>query len=159
MPTVALLGQGVLLQAAPRGDTSPFAWTTFADVLSMRGPTSRSDKIDVTSHSSPAGTREKIAGLRDYGELSFAVNLNPGEDTHRDLDGLAVTATKIDGLAYMFRTGTAYDFRLRFPQVSPVRNKLFRGQVVGFEHDLPVDSQMRADITIELSGLITEKSG
>jgi hypothetical protein len=58
----------------------------------------------------------------------------------------------------MFRTGGAYDFRLRFANISPVLNKVFRGQVIGYEQDIPVDAQLRADITIRLSGLITENT-
>ena len=158
MATVAVLGQGVLLQVAPRGDTSPFAYETIADVLSIRGPTGRADQIDVTSHSSPSGSREFIAGLRDPGELSFGINMNVNNLYHKDYNGLTASPYDPDGLAYMFRTGGAYNFRLRFAQFSPILNKAFVGQVIGYEQDIPVDAQLRADITVRLSGLITENA-
>ena len=145
--------QGCLLQVAPRGDTSPYTFKTFADVRSIRGPTGQTEQIDVTSHSSPSGSKEFIAGPRDYGTLTFTINFNPSDNTHKDRDGLAVTTTETDGLLYQFRTGTTYHYRLQFPQTSPDTQWEFDGFVQGFEVNLPVDDAMTADVTIKVSGV------
>ena len=154
MATIALLGQGVVLARAPRTDTSPFVFWQVPDVLSIRGPTSRAPEVKVTSHSSPLGSDEFIAGNRDPGEMQFQVNFNPSNNNHKDYDGTAVSALTPDGLAYMFRTGGTYQWKLTVVQTSPDTTSRFAASIIGMEYAFPTDAQITADMTLRLSGSV-----
>src|SRR3990172_6241988 len=119
MATVALYGQGVLLQVAIRGDTSPYDFQTIADVDSIDGPTGVATPLDVTSHSSPSGSKEFISGPRDYGSMEFGIFFNPSNLTHKYFDGIGASPDDQDGILYMFVNGATYHWRVQFPQTSP----------------------------------------
>lgn len=153
MPTVALFGQGCLLKVAKRAATSPYTYVTIADVRSIRGPTGANEPLDVTSHSSPSGSKEFIAGPRDYGTMTFTINFNPNNNTHKDFDGIAATPDTADGILYMFRTGGTYHWQLLFVPASPDVQWDFDGFVQGVEVNLPVDDAMTADVTVKISGV------
>ena len=77
--TAATSGFGTLLKA---GDAaSPEVFTTIAEVTNIAGPTLSTEMIDVTNHSSASNFREKIASLKDGGEVTFSINYLPANAT------------------------------------------------------------------------------
>ncbi len=72
----AFAGRGTLLQIGS-GGSSPYTFTTLAEVKKIQFSGSKYDLADVTNMQS--GTfREWLPTLADSGEISFEANLIPG---------------------------------------------------------------------------------
>ena len=131
--TVLKLGDGVL-------STAP-TFTAIAEVLSINGPTLSRDQIDVTHQATTGGFREFIGGLGDAGEVTFDISYVPSNTTHD------VTA----GLLKWLDSGLKTGFRVEWSD-SPSTNWEFDAQVNGFEVTAAVDEQLKASVTLRLSG-------
>lgn len=123
------------------------ALTEVADVMGVTPPSPTVETIDTTTHGSPGGVREFIAGLIDTGEGSIRINYLPGSASDVLLSAAvmsrAVKAWKINVPA---QTGT-WDF---------TGNCV----VTGYEKDdVVIDDKMTAIVTFKVSGLITEAAG
>lgn len=133
----AIHAQGTLLQ---RGDgATPENFTTIAEVGSISGPTLQADLIDVTNHSSPSRYKEYIQGLKDGGELTFDLNFQPNEATHKASTGVLGD----------WNTGTRKNYRLRFP-VTPAVDWILPVIVTNFEIDAQVTDQLKAAVTMKV---------
>lgn len=136
MATNAAIGYGAVM--AYGDGASPEVFTTFAEVTSITPPAAQIDIIDVTHMASPGTAREFIAGLIDYGEASFEINLIPG--TGAD-----------SAIRSQFAARTTKNYRISFPD-SPATTEVFAAFVTGYERNVPVDDRMTATITLKVTG-------
>jgi predicted secreted protein len=122
-------------------------FTKIGQMKDISGPNMSRDTIDVTNHDSPGGYREFLASIRDGGEITFAVEYDPGDETH-DQD---------TGLLYLFGLDVRTNFQLIFPVESDngYWGYTFSGLVTGFSPKEPVDGSITADITIKVGGAVT----
>lgn len=133
----AIKALGTLLKL---GAGSPLVYTTIAEINSFSGPGGSASVIDVTDLSSPA--KEKIAGLNDNGQLSFECNLVPSNTQHAALREAKENGTKIN-LKLIFTDTAATEWT-------------FTAIVTGFSVSGAVDGVIKASVTLEISGDITE---
>lgn len=122
-------------------------FTKIGQMKDISGPNMSRDTIDVTNHDSPGGYREFLASIRDGGEITFAVEYDPGDSTH-DQD---------TGLLYLFGLDVRTNFQLIFPVESDngYWGYTFSGLVTVFFPKEPVDGSITADITIKVGGAVT----
>lgn len=116
---------------------------TVAEVLSLSGPTTSRDFIDVTNMDSTGGFREVILGLGDGGEVTFDINFLPTDSSH---DGST-------GLVKLLDDAERRKWDLAFPDNSTTPTTwTFWGYVNGFEPSAGIDEQMKASVTIKVDG-------
>jgi predicted secreted protein len=122
-------------------------FTKIGQLKDISGPNMSRDTIDVTNHDSPGGFREFLASVRDGGEITFAIEYDPGDATH-DQD---------TGLLYLFGLNVRTNFQLIFPVASGngFWGYEFSGVVTGFSPKEPVEGSITADITIKVGGAVT----
>jgi predicted secreted protein len=138
MSSNAIEAQGTLLKIG--SGASPITYTTIKEVKSFTGPGGSAAVIDVTDLSSTA--KEKRMGLQDEGQLSFTVNYLP-DDTQHDL------------LRTNRAARTLTPFQLIFTDTSPT-TWAFNAYVTGFSVSGAVDGVVEANVTLEITGSITE---
>lgn len=136
----AVFGQGTLLQIGDGGSPTE-TFTTIAEVTEISGPSLALDVIDVTSHDSTGGWREKIGGLLDGGEVTFTINYLPSNATHN-----ATT-----GLLRDLKNRTKRNFKLVFPDAGS-STWSFTALVTSFEPSEPIDDRLTADVTLSITG-------
>lgn len=132
----ALLGYGTLFQTSDGG--SPAVWSTLAEVTSISPPAPTRDNIDLSHENGPDDWRENMPGLISPGEVKLEFNFIP------------------DGTAYADLFAELSDREIR------QRRIVFpNGEIMGFyafltslESDVPIDAQMKATATFQLSGQI-----
>lgn len=135
--------QNTLLQ---RGDNqSPESYTTVANVSSINGFQLSAKVNDVTSHSTGNPWRQKIPTLLDAGSITFDLFFLPdsqgvqgNQRGHRDLLG-------------DFVSRYTRDWRLVFPDPLATTWQA-QGFISKFNQQAPVDSVLKAQIAIELTG-------
>ena len=121
--------------------------TEVADLMSVTPPSSTVETIDTTTHGSPGGVREFIAGLIDAGEGSVRVNWIPG------------SASDV-ALAAALASRAVQEFRINVPAEADTRDFIGNCVVTGYEKDdVVIDDKMTAVLSIKASGLITEAAG
>jgi predicted secreted protein len=138
MSTNAIEAQGTLLKIGT--GASPITYTTIKEVKSFTGPGGSAAVIDVTDLSSTA--KEKRMGLQDEGQLSFVINYLP-DDTQHDL------------LRTNRAARTLTPFQLIFTDTSPTTWS-FSAYITGFSVSGAVDGVVEANVTLEVTGSITE---
>lgn len=121
--------------------SSPVTYTTIDGVVSIAGPTGTATVIDTTDLSSTA--KEKLIGLRDWGSVTLGMKFDPSDATH--------AAFKTD-----LGSATSKSYQITFTDASPSTTWTFSGYVTGFGPNAAVDAVVGADLTIEISGDITE---
>jgi predicted secreted protein len=136
--TSATLGHGTLLKQGNGAATEVF--TTIAEVRDI-GLGLSVDPVDVTNHGSTNAWRERIAGLKDGGEVSFDVNWIPTDATHD-----ATTGVLND-----MENGTARNFQIVFPDPSSTTWS-FTAIVTAFNPSAPVGEQLSVSITFTVTG-------
>lgn len=139
MSSNAITAQGVIL-ARGDGATPTEAFTTIPEIKTFSGPGGSASIIDVTTLQSTA--KEKRMGLQDEGQLSFTINYVPANTVHSGLRDDRANATQ-------------RNFKLTFTD-SPATVWTFSGYVTGFSVKGGVDAVVEADVTIEITGAITE---
>lgn len=139
MSSNAIEAQGTLLQIAP--GNSPDNYDTIAEIKTFTGPGGSATVIDVTDLSSTS--KEKRMGLPDEGQLSFTINYIPNNVEHAQL--------RADRASRVLR-----NFRIQFNDGSPATTWSFSGYVMGFSVSGAVDAVIEANVTIEITGSITE---
>ena len=119
-------------------DSSPGIWEELAEVFSITGPGMSRETIDVTSFSSTGGYREKIAGLRDAGAISFTMNFV------RD----SYELVKAD-----FESDVRRAYRIVIPDDEETTLE-FEGLVTELPLTIPEGDRVTLDVTIEISGAV-----
>lgn len=139
MSSQALEAQGMELQI---GDgASPEVFTAISEIKTFSGPGGSATVIDVTDLSSSA--KEKRMGLADEGQLSFTINYIPTDDEHAALREARANRAETN-------------FKLVFTDDSPSTTWSFSGFVTGFSVSGAVDGVVEANVTIEITGAISE---
>jgi hypothetical protein len=137
MSVNALPSQGLELKI---GSGSPIAYTAIKEVVSFSGPGGAGQVIDVTDLSSSA--IEKIMGLPDEGQLSFEINYIPTDTQH-----IALRTARANQ--------TLTPFNLVFPDTGNM-TWAFSGFVTNFSISGGVNAAVKASVTIDISGAVTE---
>ncbi|MFO7537618.1 MAG: phage tail tube protein [Chloroflexota bacterium] len=132
----ALAAFGTFLKIGDGAGTEVF--TTIAEVRDIKGPNITLNTADVTNHDSQ-GWKEIIGTIIDAGEVTFGINFQPTEATHDDSTGLLS-----DLLGRVKR-----NFQLVFPDTT---TWTFTALVTNFNPDEPVQNELTADVTLELTG-------
>ena len=139
MSSQALEAQGTVLKI---GDgASPEVFSTISEIKTFTGPGGSAAVIDVTDLSSAA--KEKRMGLADEGQLSFMINYIPSDTEHAALR--SARATRVET-----------NFQLIFTDASPATTWSFSGFVTNFAVSGSVDGVIEANVTIEITGAISE---
>jgi predicted secreted protein len=80
----AIFAKGSQLKVGD-GVTPTEGFTLIPEIRSISGPTQSAEQIDVTSHDTPGGFRDKIQGLKDWGVLNCEMLWLPGDPKHLQL--------------------------------------------------------------------------
>lgn len=136
--TAAKSGFGTLLKMGDGAGTEVF--TTIGEVRDISGPNLSRTTDDATHQESPNGYMEKIALLRDAGQVSFQCNAD-----YADAKNYIAVKTEFDG------NDSLRNFELHLP--SAVGKKLsFAGVVTGLSPTYPLNGKLVFDVTIDVSG-------
>jgi len=132
----AVLGYGTLFQTSD--GSSPAVWSTVAEVTAITPPNPSRDNIDLSHENGPDQWRENMPGLKSPGEVKLEFNFIPDGTAYSDL------FAELDDKEIRTR-------RIVFPN----------GEIMGFsafltalDADAPVDAQMKATATFQLSGQV-----
>jgi predicted secreted protein len=138
MSSNAIEAQGILIQ---RGSgTGTITYTTVPEVKSFSGPGGSASVIDVTDLSSLA--KEKRMGLADEGQLQLTINYIPDNTVHAALRADRAARTKTP-FKMIFTDGGDTEWT-------------FDAFVTGFSVSGAVDGVVEAQVTLEITGAITE---
>lgn len=142
--TDAISSFGTFLKKGDGGSpTETFA--TIAEVGDIDGPDMSLDTEEVTSHDSANGWAEFIGTILSGGEVSFPINFIPTDPTHNGSTGLQADMVN----------RTLRNFQLVYPD--PGGNGFqFAALVTGFKPSGPVKGKLGADVTLKVSGPVTE---
>lgn len=135
MSDSAIKAQGTQLKL---GAGSPLVYTAIPEINSFNGPTGSASIIDVTDLGSTA--KEKLTGLHDNGQLSFECNFIPDNAQHVALRAAKENSTMCQ-FQLIFSDGTTWSFS---------------ALVTGFAVQGAVDGVVKASVTLDISGDITE---
>jgi predicted secreted protein len=139
MSSNALEAQGMLIKIG--NGASPEVFTTISEIKTFSGPTGSAAVIDVTDLSSTA--KEKRMGLADEGQLSFTINYIPDNTQHTLLRTRRASREETD-------------FKMVFTDDSPSTTWSFSAFVTGFAVSGAVDNVVEANVTLEITGSITQ---
>lgn len=91
--SIARIAQGTLLKIGA-GSGSPETFTVVPEVTRLRGPSTRFDLLDVTSHDTVGVFREFIPGLADGDMISGRLNWRPSNTVHKGIKDDAYAQTR-----------------------------------------------------------------
>jgi predicted secreted protein len=80
----AIFAKGSQLKVGD-GVTPTEGFTLIPEIRNISGPTMSAEQIDVTSHDTPGGFRDKIQGLKDWGVLNCEMLWVPSDPKHLQL--------------------------------------------------------------------------
>jgi predicted secreted protein len=120
------------------GVTPTEGFTPIPEVRSISGPTMSAEQIDVTSHDTPGGFRDKIQGLKDWGVLNCEMLWVPSDPNHLQLFDDYVA-------------GTVRHYKLTVPDaVATTLN--FSGFVGNNPTQIPFDGALTKNVEIVIVG-------
>lgn len=120
---------------------SPSVWTDIAAVTNIKPFDKKVDVIDGSSHDSTNEFREKLAGMKDSGDVQLDINYDPANTSHQAMES---------------QLGAAENFKLLFAGAPTGRTSgTFSGFVKGFTPGAPHDGKFTATVVIEITGEIT----
>lgn len=131
---------------------SPETFFKVASIQDLTGPKKKRDTIDTTTHDSDAtqgGYKEFIGSLKDGGEVSLPLFLDPNETSQNNT--ATVAGVSAGGLNYLFETGDVRHMYIVYP-VSPAARIPFSGLITGVDYDSKVAGALMASATIKVSG-------
>lgn len=138
MPSNAISGVGTRFRR-----WNGAAWQDIAEINSISGPNMSRDTFDVTSLSSTGGYREKKPGFRNPGQLSLGMNFTRATYHLMKLD-------------YESDVIKRYEIVFQDPENTTLE---ITGYVIELGFNIPLDDKITSDVTIEISGPVTENSG
>ena len=124
---------------------SPETFTQVAQVMSISGPGISRDTIDSTDADAVADWRTHLVSYIDGGEITIEVNLDLDNATHGSPAGFLGD----------FADQTLRNYRVEFPDTSPVSFWAFTGKVVGTEPSNPHDGMSTMSVTYKVTSQIT----
>ena len=138
MSSNAIEAQGMQLQIGDGATTEVFA--KISEIKSFSGPGGSASVIDVSSLDSLS--REKRMGLTDEGQLQFTINYAPTDAQHAALRAARASRKQTN-------------FRLIFTDAGATQWD-FAAFVTGFSVSGGVNAVVEAQVTLEITGAITE---
>lgn len=117
--------------------SSPTSFSTIRGVEGFQGPTASKPDIDVTAIDDSAA--QFVAGIPDYGNVTFDLFWDPAETTHQNLK----TAFDTVGSTTYFQIVASDD---------GAATGEFQGEVKGWEHDFSKGAALKVKVTVKLSG-------
>lgn len=132
---------GTLLQRGNGAGSEVF--TTVAEVTNITGPALSLEMIEVTNHTSTSGWKERIGGLLDAGEVGFEINFLPASGTGHGYN---------QGLITDIANRTKRNFKIVFPDTNSTTWQ-FAGFVTKFSPKAPVNAQLSATVSIQITGV------
>ena len=140
----AFWARGSILQMGDGAVSEAFA--SIAEITKLTPIALKRDSVDVSSHQSPDGYKEFIAGMRDAGEVDCEANWLPTNATQNNTTGLLAS----------FHDNLNHNFKVVLPD-----NLLTIGlsaHVTEFEGDLPLEKQGTLKFKLKISGKPTFSS-
>ena len=119
------------------------AWVDIAEINSINGPGMSRDTIDVTSLDSTGGYRQFIAGFRDAGTISLAMNF---------------TRATYQLMKDDFESNEAQNYQMVLPDVEESGFD-FEALVTELPLTIPTDDKITADVTLKITGEVVMSSG
>lgn len=141
MASNAIAGVGARFLRSDQA-SSGGTYAAIAEINSISGPSMKRDTIDVTSLDSTGGYKEFIAGFRDGGEVTLAMNFT--------LDGYIDMKTD-------FESDVLGDYRIELPDTN-VSTFDFSGFVTSLGMSVPTADKVTTEVTIKVSGAVTISS-
>ena len=138
MASGAVSGVGTVFRRWEAG-----VWSDIAEINSITGPGMSRDTIDVTSLDSTGGYREFIAGFRNAGTITLAMNF---------------TRSTYDTMKADFESDSLQNYEIILPDAENTSFE-FEGLVTELPLTIPADDKITADVTIQVSGQVTVNSG
>lgn len=133
---------GTLLKRGDGGTgTAGEAFTTIANATNIGGPKMKAEQIDVSSHDSPSGYEEFVAGIKRGGEIALDLNFDPNNATHEQL------LDDFDG-------GAVHNYQLSFPS-TPSVTWTFAAIVTEVGPEAPFEDKLSCSATLKLTGAVT----
>jgi predicted secreted protein len=132
----AIFAKGTQLKVGDGAAVEAFA--LIPGIRSITGPSMSADVIDVTSHDTPGGFRDKIQGLKDWGTLSFELLWDPADARHQQLFDDYVA-------------GTVRHYKLTYPDVGNTTLS-FSGFVSNNPTSAPFDGALTKTAEIVIMG-------
>lgn len=142
MASSAFWAYGSALQLGD-GATSE-AFTSIAEITELTAFDMNRDVIDITSHNSSDGYREKMGGLRDAGSIAIKANWLPNNVTHDETTGIMAK----------FNVNTLSNWKIILP--SSIATFAFTGFVSAVKGGAPLDAQGQLEFTVTISGKVTQ---
>lgn len=139
MSSSAIESQGVTIEWLDSVN-SPNEFREIPEVKQFSGPSGSASVIDVSDLGSSA--REKRMGLPDEGQLQLTINYRPDNEIHA-------------GMRTARESRTLEQFRITYTDAGATTHT-FSGYISGFALSGAVDGVVEAQVTIEISGSITE---
>jgi predicted secreted protein len=118
-------------------------WDNIAEINSITGPGMSRDTIDVTSLDTSGGYREFIAGFRNPGTVTLAMNF---------------TRSTYDAMKADFESDLRQNYEILLPDAEGTSLE-FEGLVTELPLSIPTDDKITADVTIQVSGQVIVNSG
>jgi predicted secreted protein len=133
----AIFAKGSQLKVGD-GATPTEVFTLIPEIRNISGPTMSAEQIDVTSHDTPGGFRDKIQGLKDWGVLNCEMLWVPSDTQHRQLFDDYVA-------------GTVRNYQLTVPDTA-MTTLNFAGFVGNNPTQIPFDGALTKNVEIVIVG-------
>lgn len=127
---------------------SPEVFTSVVNVVSINLSGRSVEEVDFTHLASDGGFREFRAGFKDPGEVQLTCHYNP---TNATLNGTA-------GLEYLLNQGTQFNWEIDMSGAGFAYKLSGNGYVSGGDFTFTGEDPITYDVTIRVSGSITESA-
>ena len=135
---MAFLGKGT--QFLREDDGTPGTYNAAARLIELGDISPTRDTTDNTAHDSPAGHKEFLAALKDYGEVSLTLDFLPANTENQKL--------RAD-----FDVDTPHSYRIIWPDGDST-TATFDALVIGYGVQTPLEDKVRRTFNLKISGAI-----
>lgn len=138
-------GAGTILyrgQTVPPPAVGSDSFVAVGRVRNIGGPQIQKEQVEATSLDSTGGFKEYVSGLKEPGQLTLTLLFDPANGQHIGVraDVQASTALSQRNWRIVWPNGEQADFV---------------GEVLGFNRDTQSNEVLTAEVTVQISGLIT----
>lgn len=133
---MAIAGVGTVFNRWDPTSGSAGGWKKIAEINNITGPGMSRDTIDTTTFDTASGYRTFIAGFRNAGTMTLAMNFTQATYLQMKAD---------------FESDTAVSYQIILPDTEQTVIE-FDGLVTEIPLTIPTDDKITADVTIQISG-------
>jgi|SRR5215831_1206765 len=138
--SLAVFGKGTLLQAGDVSTATSFATIPESKSIAIAGFAAA--VLDVTSHDTPGGFRDKKQGLKDWGTVRADVQYVPDNVMHQQVYNDMVGVAGV---------GVERYWRIVFPNTAAT-TFTFKGFVNNFAPTAPIDNVLMSTLEVTILG-------